>query len=62
MKAVSFFKEVKQELLKVKWPSSKEAVIISSLVIAAAAISGLLFLFIDTIIYRFIKMFLGMKG
>lgn len=62
MKAVSFLKEVKHELIKVKWPTLKEVAIISLFVVIAAGIAGLLFLLVDSTIYKAIKLLLGIGG
>ncbi|WP_237697414.1 preprotein translocase subunit SecE [Candidatus Midichloria mitochondrii] len=62
MKAVSFLREVKQEVIKVKWPTFREAALISLFVIIAAGLAGLLFLLVDSIIYKAIKLLLGIGG
>lgn len=62
MRAVSFVKEVKQELLKVKWPTFREVAVIAAFVILSAGLTGLLFLFIDSVIYKVIKLLLGIGG
>ncbi|WHQ47101.1 MAG: preprotein translocase subunit SecE [Candidatus Midichloria sp.] len=62
VKAVSFLKEVKHELIKVKWPTLKEVAIISLFVVIAAGIAGLLFLLVDSTIYKAIKLLLGIGG
>ncbi|AEI88805.1 MAG: preprotein translocase subunit SecE [Candidatus Midichloria mitochondrii] len=62
VKAVSFLREVKQEVIKVKWPTFREAALISLFVIIAAGLAGLLFLLVDSIIYKAIKLLLGIGG
>ncbi|CAK6550913.1 MAG: preprotein translocase subunit SecE [Candidatus Midichloria mitochondrii] len=62
VKAVRFLREVKQEVIKVKWPTFREAALISLFVIIAAGLAGLLFLLVDSIIYKAIKLLLGIGG
>ncbi|MDJ1257241.1 MAG: preprotein translocase subunit SecE [Candidatus Midichloria sp.] len=62
VKAVSFLREVQQEVIKVKWPTFREAALISLFVIIAAGLAGLLFLLVDSIIYKAIKLLLGIGG
>jgi preprotein translocase subunit SecE len=62
MKAVSFFKEVRQEVTKVKWPSVNEVAVTSLFVLVAAAISGVVLLLIDSAIYKLVKIFLDIGG
>ncbi|CAG7589963.1 MAG: preprotein translocase subunit SecE [Candidatus Midichloria sp.] len=62
VKAVSFLREVKQEVIKVKWPTFREATLVSLFVIIAAGLAGLLFLLVDSIIYKAVKLLLGIGG
>lgn len=62
MKSINFLKEVKQEALKVKWPSLRDVSVISFIVFLAVSIAGALLLVVDTVIYRLIKAVLGIGG
>jgi preprotein translocase subunit SecE len=44
---LNFFRSVKQEIYKITWPSSKEALMGSVMVIAMAVIASLFFLLLD---------------
>ncbi len=57
---VKFFSEVKQEGRKVTWPSRKEVLASSGIVIVMAIICALFFLFADWVISSLIQLFLGM--
>lgn len=59
MKALEFFREVKIEFNKVFWPEKQEALSSSVIVIIASVVAGVLFLLIDSIIYKVIQLFLG---
>jgi len=62
VRAVDFFREVKQELVKVKWPAMNEVGITLAFVIVAAGIAGIVLLLVDSAIYKLVKMFLGIGG
>ena len=46
---LNFFRSVKQEIFKITWPSSKEALMGSVMVIAMAVIASLFFLLLDQV-------------
>jgi preprotein translocase subunit SecE len=46
---LNFFRSVKQEIFKITWPSSKEALMGSVMVIVMAVIASLFFLLLDQI-------------
>ncbi len=46
---LNFFRSVKQEIFKITWPSSKEALMGSVMVIVMAVIASLFFLILDQI-------------
>jgi len=46
---VKFFKEIKSELKKVTWPSGKQVVNNTAIVIAVVAIVGVIIAILDTI-------------
>ncbi len=45
-----FVREVRQEIAKVTWPSRKEALITTGLVLALSALAAVFFLIVDQII------------
>jgi preprotein translocase subunit SecE len=46
---LNFFRSVKQEIFKITWPSNKEALMGTVMVIAMAVIASLFFLILDQI-------------
>ena len=46
---LNFFKSVKQEIFKITWPTSKEALMGSVMVIVMAVIASLFFLLLDQV-------------
>jgi len=59
VKLFSFFQEVKVEASKVVWPLPKETAMIVALVLGVVAISGLFFLMVDSLVYKFVQLVLG---
>jgi preprotein translocase subunit SecE len=59
VKVAGFIKEVKLEASKIAWPTRREAVLSCVLVLVMAAISGVFFLLIDTVVYKTIQFLLG---
>jgi preprotein translocase subunit SecE len=59
VKAASFYKEVKSEVKKVSWPSRKEAMSATALVMFMSALFGLFFLVVDSVINRVLQFLLG---
>lgn len=58
-KIYKFYEQVKQEARKVVWPTKKELVSSTSIVLLAVAIFSLVFLFLDYGIHSIIQMLLG---
>jgi len=56
---VEFFKEVRQEVNKVTWPSRRETMITTIMVFVFAIIAGLFFLAADQIIRVTVTFLLG---
>lgn len=54
-----FFQEVKQEAFKVSWPTGKETMQGTLMVIAMAIIAALFFLLLDQILKFFLEMVLN---
>jgi len=55
---LKFFQEVKQEAYKVTWPTSKETIQGSLMVVAMAIIASIFFLLIDQIFKFFLDIIL----
>ena len=55
---LKFFQEVKQEAFKVTWPTGKETMQGTLMVIAMAIIASLFFLLLDQILKYFLDIFL----
>ena len=60
MEISRFFKEVKSEAMRVTWPSKKETMMSSGMVIMMAAIAGVFFLLVDALVHKIISLILGM--
>ena len=56
---IKFIQEVKQEAFKVTWPTSKEVVQGSLMVVAMAIVAALFFLLLDQILKFFLEMVLS---
>ncbi len=56
---MKFFQEVKVELKKVVWPSNRETGVIVALVLGVVAVAGLFFLVVDSLVYKFVQLVLG---
>ena len=59
MKYLDFLKEVKQEGKKIVWPSRKETLITTAMVLVMVIIFSIFFLLVDNIIAWFIKTLMG---
>ena len=55
---LKFFQEVKQEAFKVTWPTGKEVVQGSLMVVAMAIIAALFFLLLDQVLQFFLELVL----
>jgi preprotein translocase subunit SecE len=56
---VEFFKEVRQEVNKVTWPSRRETTITTIMVFIFAAVAGVFFLLADQVIRMVVTLLLG---
>jgi preprotein translocase subunit SecE len=54
-----FLQEVRVEARKVSWPTRKETVLTTSMVVVMAIIASLFFLIIDSILQKIVAFFLG---
>ena len=59
MKYLDFLKEVKQEGKKIVWPTRKETLITTAMVLVMVVIFSIFFLLVDNIIAWFIKTLMG---
>ncbi len=60
MKYFDFFKEVKQEGKKIVWPTRKETLITTAMVLVMVVIFSIFFLLVDNVIAWFIKTLMGL--
>ncbi len=57
---IQFFRQVKQEVKKVTWPTKKEVMQTSFMVIVIVAIASAFFFFVDQILGWVVKLILGL--
>ncbi len=57
---IQFFRQVKQEVKKVSWPTRKEVMQTSTMVIIIVAIAATFFFFVDQILGWVVKLILGL--
>ena len=57
---IQFLRQVKQEVKKVSWPTKKEVMHTSSMVIVLVALAATFFFFVDQIIGWLMKLILGL--
>ena len=57
---LQFFRQVKQEVRKVSWPTRKEAVRTSIMVVILVAIASTFFFFVDQVLAWAVKLILGL--
>ena len=57
---LQFFRQVKQEVKKITWPTKKEVMQTSFMVIVIVAIAATFFFFVDQILGWGIKLILGL--
>jgi preprotein translocase, SecE subunit, bacterial len=55
---VQFFREVRQEALKVTWPTRKETAISTAMVVVMVLIAALFFFVVDELIALALRLFL----
>ena len=55
---LKFFQEVKQEAFKVTWPTGKETMQGTLMVVAMAIVASIFFLFLDQILKFFLELIL----
>lgn len=57
---IQFFRQVKQEVKKVTWPTEKEVIQTSLMVIVIVAIAATFFFFVDQILGWVVKLIFGL--
>jgi preprotein translocase subunit SecE len=57
-----YVREVRQEVARVTWPSRKETLITTGLVLALSALAAVFFLVVDQIIAFAMRMLFGVGG
>jgi preprotein translocase subunit SecE len=57
-----FVREVRQEVARVTWPSRKETLITTGLVLGLSAVAAVFFLVVDQIIAYAMRMLFGVGG
>lgn len=57
---IQFFRQVKQEIKKVTWPTRKEVMMTSMMVIIIVAIAAAFFFFVDQIFGWVVKLIFGL--
>jgi preprotein translocase subunit SecE len=59
---VEFARETRREIAKVTWPTRKETLVTTAMIVVMAALTGLFFLGIDSVLGFTVSRLLGMKG
>ena len=54
-----FFREVRQEVSKVTWPSRRETSISTAMVLVMVVLAALFFMLVDSILSEAVRLFLG---
>jgi len=62
MNAAKFIREVRQEVNKVVWPTRKETIASTSIVLILVVISAAFFWFVDSVISAAVRAILGLGG
>ena len=59
---VEFFRQVRQEVAKVTWPTRKETTITTAMVFAMVVLASIFFLAVDSILSTAVTKLLGFGG
>jgi len=59
---VEFFRETRREIAKVTWPTRKETVMTTVLIVAMALLAGIFFFFVDYALGFVISRIIGMRS
>ena len=57
---IQFFRQVRQEVKKITWPTKKEVSHVSAMVIIIVAIASVFFFFVDVILAWAVRLILGL--
>lgn len=57
---IQFFRQVRQEVKKVTWPTKKEVSQVTTMVIIIVAVASLFFFFVDVALGWLVKIILGL--
>ena len=57
---VKFFREVREETAKVTWPTQKETIITTVMVLIMSVISAIFFLLADQVLSKIVKLVLSL--
>lgn len=57
---IQFFRQVRQEVKKVTWPTKKEVMQVSTMVIMIVAVAATFFFVVDIVLAWAVRMILGM--
>ncbi len=57
---IQFFRQVKQEVKKITWPTKKEVSHVSAMVIIIVAIASVFFFFVDVFLGWAVRLILGL--
>lgn len=57
---VQFFRQVRQEVKKVTWPTKKEVMQVSTMVILIVAVAAAFFFVVDVVLAWIVRVILGM--
>lgn len=57
---IQFFRQVRQEVKKVSWPSKKEVTQVSTMVILIVAVAAAFFFFVDVVLAWVVSLILGL--
>jgi preprotein translocase subunit SecE len=61
-KTTQFFREVRQEVSKVTWPTRKETMVSTGMVFVMVFVMALFFLLVDQILQAVMRVVLGIGG
>jgi preprotein translocase subunit SecE len=59
---IEFFKQVRQEVSKVTWPTRKEVTLTTTMVFIMVVAASIFFLLIDLVLSKGVSMILGFGG
>ncbi|MGI9405665.1 MAG: preprotein translocase subunit SecE [Hyphomicrobiaceae bacterium] len=59
---IEFFQQVRQEVSKVTWPTRRETVVTTVMVLIMVVISAIFFVLADQVLSWFVKLVLGLGG